>query len=314
MTARHHHYLSQCYLRGFTEGCSKNSKLTVFDHLANKVYETRPRNVGGIRDFNRIDTEGVDQNVLEHTLAEFESNAAKALRNIEEGASFEGDNKELILYLAALIGTRSPARREHWRRFQAQVMEQVMGLTLASRERYESQVRQMRKTGREMDDSVGYEDVKKFFESKEYRIEVAREHHIHMEFVGVQAIFPLLLSRNWMIVKATVESGPFISSDNPVGLVWNDPDSIPPFYRNSPGYGLKDTRVFFPLSKSTALVGEFDGKEGIIRGNRELIASINTFTLAHSKKQIYAPKLGFYYLNESQLLCDGKHLRKHFKF
>ncbi|MFZ3064317.1 MAG: DUF4238 domain-containing protein [Nitrospirota bacterium] len=69
MTARHHHYLSQCYLKGFTKGDSKKSKLTVIDFREKKLFETTPRNVGGIRDFNRIDIEAIDQNALEKSLS-----------------------------------------------------------------------------------------------------------------------------------------------------------------------------------------------------------------------------------------------------
>ena len=54
MTARHHHYLSQCYLKGFTKGGSKKSKLKVFDLRNKKIFETIPRNVGGIRSIVRV--------------------------------------------------------------------------------------------------------------------------------------------------------------------------------------------------------------------------------------------------------------------
>lgn len=57
MNARHHHYLSQCYLRGFSSGNGKKSNLTVFDFQNKKVFVTSSRNVGGLRDFNRIDIE-----------------------------------------------------------------------------------------------------------------------------------------------------------------------------------------------------------------------------------------------------------------
>ncbi len=63
--SRHHHYLSQCYLKGFTQGSSKKSKLTVIDLKEKKRFEIIPRNVGGMRDFNRVEIEGVDPEVVE---------------------------------------------------------------------------------------------------------------------------------------------------------------------------------------------------------------------------------------------------------
>ncbi|OKR44764.1 hypothetical protein BH595_17235 [Pseudomonas aeruginosa] len=79
MTSRHHHFLSQCYLRGFTKNGSKKSRLIALEPEKRSYFETNPRNVGGIRDFNRIEVEGVDQEVLEKSLSEFESDAATAL-------------------------------------------------------------------------------------------------------------------------------------------------------------------------------------------------------------------------------------------
>jgi len=64
-SSRHHHYLSQFYLKGFTDGRSKKSKLTVIDAVTRKKFESNPRNVGGVRDFNRIEADGVEPDVLE---------------------------------------------------------------------------------------------------------------------------------------------------------------------------------------------------------------------------------------------------------
>ncbi|WP_280554734.1 DUF4238 domain-containing protein [Halomonas sp. 25-S5] len=311
MTARHHHYLSQCYLKGFTKGGAKKSKLTVIDFKENKRFETIPRNVGGIRDFNRIDIEGVEQNALEKSLSQFEGEAASALRNLEENLHFEGETRILILNLIALLAIRSPEMREHWRQCHAQIAERVMDLSLATKERWESQLRQMKESGKEVSDDITYEEIKRFHESKEYDITVAREHHIHMEFVGVDAILPYLDSRNWLLIKVTEESGPFITTDNPVNITWKEPDKIPLFYRNSPGYGMRGTQVYFPVSRNLALIGEFDGPEGIIDGNRELVSALNYKMLIFTYKQVYCPKIGFYFRGADGAPLEGTQVLKH---
>ena len=311
MTAHHHHYLSQCYLRGFTNGGSKKSKLTVFDLQGRRHFETIPRNVGGLRDFNRIDVEGVDPNILEKSLSKFEGAAASALIKLRDGAKFEGEVRVLILNLMALLSVRSPEMREHLRKFQAQILEKVMDLALATKERWESQIGQMKRSGIEVDESVTYEDVKKFHESKEYTIEVAREHHIRMEFAGIEAILPALDARKWLIIRTTSQTGPLITTDRPVNLTWKEPDKIPPFYRDSPGHGMKDTQVYFPISKDAALVGEFDGHEGAIDGTKELVAVLNSKMLIFAYKQIYAPKLNFHFRGKAGEILEGKYLFKH---
>ncbi len=308
MSARHHHYLSQCYLKGFTKGGSKKSKITVFDLKEGEHFETIPRNVGGIRDFNRIEVEGVDPNIIEKHFAKFEGNAASALRQIEDNLVFEGEARELILNLIAILAIRSPEMREHLRKFQAEVAERIMDISLATKERWESQIRQMKESGRAVNENVSYEDVKKFHENKQYTIEVARERHIHMEFVGIEAILPYLAARNWLLIRSTDETGPFITTDNPVNLTWKEPEKIPPLYRDSPGYGMKSTQVYFPVSRRLALVGEFEGRTGLIDGSKELVAILNSKLLMFAYKQIYTPKIGFFFIGKSGEIQEGTQL------
>lgn len=311
MTARHHHYLSQCYLKGFTSGESKKSKLIVFDLEERKHFQTIPRNVGGIRDFNRIDVEGVDPNILEKFLSKFEGEAASALHKLRNGDKFEGKVKAAVLNLLALLAVRSPQTREYLRKFHAQIAEKMMDLTLASEERWESQVRQMKESGVEVGDNATYEDIKKFHESKEYAIEVGREHHIRIEFARLEGIVPMLDARKWLIVRASSKSGPLITADRPVSLTWKEPDKIHAFYRNSPGYGMKNTQIYFPLSQGAALIGEFDGREGVIDGTKELVATLNSRMLTFAHRQVYAPKLNFYFRSTVGETLEGKHLLRH---
>ncbi|GAB4343134.1 MAG: hypothetical protein Kow0089_18720 [Desulfobulbaceae bacterium] len=310
MTARHHHYLSQCYLKGFTKGGSKKSKLTVVDFKEKKMFPTIPRNVGGIRDFNRVDVEGVDQNVVEKSYAEFEGKAAIALKNVQESLELEGKNKEYILNLIALLAVRSPEQRENTRQFTAQLAEKIMDLSLATKERWESQLAQMKADGYEPDGDLSYEDMKEFHESKRYKIEVVKERHIEMELFGVEAILPSLHDRNWLLIRSTDESGPFITTDHPVNLTWKEPDKVPPFYRYSPGFGLKGTHVYFPLSRNLSLLGEFEGKKGLIEATKHLVAVLNSKMLTFAFRQIYAPNINFFFLGRDRSIVDGSKIFK----
>jgi hypothetical protein len=308
MTARHHHYLSQCYLKGFTKGRAKKSKLSVIDPKEKKSFETIPRNVGGMRDFNRIDVEGVDQNEIEKSLAEFEGRAATALKKVGETREFADENKDLILNLIAMIAVRSPERREHMRKSHADIADRITGLTLETKERWERQVAKLRDEDPSYENGTTYEDAKKFFESKEYEITVAREYHIHMEMVQIDAILPCLFNRNWLLIQANESSGPFITTDNPVGLSWQEPDKVPPVYRQSPGFGLKGTEVYFPVSQDLALLGEFEGKEGMIEATENLVAIFNSKILFNAYKQIYAPKFGFKFYGKGNEILTGNRI------
>jgi hypothetical protein len=75
--ARNHHWVPQCYLKGFSKGWSKNSQLHVVDAVAQRQFMTLPRNVASAQDFNRIDIEGVAPDHIETSLAKFEVMSTK---------------------------------------------------------------------------------------------------------------------------------------------------------------------------------------------------------------------------------------------
>lgn len=308
MTARHHHFLSQCYLRGFTKNGSKKSNLIVVELSQKKHFETKPRNVGGIRDFNRINAEGVDQNILEKSLADFESQAATSLKALVEGADFAGQEKEAIITLIGLSAVRSPQMRENMREFQAQIAERILDIALASKERWESQIGQMRESGENVSESVTYEDVKRFHDSKAYKIDVAREHHIRMEMEMLQTIVPLLMERNWTLIRSNAESGSFITADRPVALDYDEPEKIPPVYRNAPGFGLTNTYVYFPIAKHVSLLGQFSERPPTLNAARGVVAHLNTRMLHSAYRQVYTPSLDFPFVGRDGEIMLGKAL------
>ncbi len=304
MTARHHHFLSQCYLKGFTCGQSKKSKLAVIDLKRNTSFETIPRNVGGVRDFNKIEIAGVDPNCLEHELSKFENQVATALKNLRETLNFSGETKGIILNFIALIACRSPERREYMRQSEAQFAEGVMSAILGSKEMWESQIHNLK-------ENISYEDIKKLIDSKKYTIEVPREEHIRTEQVLISTILPSLFMRRWLLVISDKKSGPFITTDSPVNLLWKDPEKIPPFYRDSPGFMSKETRVYFPISQELALIGEFDGDETKVKITEYLVAIFNSVTICKCPTQIYAPKFDFKFWSEEGNILSGNDLLKY---
>jgi hypothetical protein len=140
----------------------------------------------------------------------------------------------------------------------------------------------------------------------EYRLEVAREWHIDMEMAQIDSILPYLDARGWVLIEAPSHSIGFITSDNPVCLTWVDDTKVPPFYRNSPGFGLRDTIVFFPVSQSLALLGMFELDNRLIQASDEMVASYNALTISNCYKQIYAPKLGFKFQGKNDEILEGR--------
>ncbi len=91
-------------------GSGKQCRLTVANIAEKNYFETNPHNVGGVRDFNRVNIAGFKPDVLEGMLANFEGQVATALRRVAESRKFEGDDRVCILNLLALLAVRSPQR------------------------------------------------------------------------------------------------------------------------------------------------------------------------------------------------------------
>ncbi|HEQ1717495.1 TPA: DUF4238 domain-containing protein [Pseudomonas aeruginosa] len=304
--SRHHHYLSQCYLRGFTQGSAKNSKLTVLDLKSNTKFETIPRNVGGMRDFNRVEIAGVDPEIVEKAQADFEGEVATALKKLEATSDFSGETKNVILELIGMLAIKSPEMRKHLAEPQVKIAKLMMAMNLESKERWEAQVAEfIKSTGEDISGGATYEEVKSAFERGALEVSVSREHQIQMELAGMREITELLHRRNWVLLKPDDEAGEFITTDNPVSLTFNKP--VASAYV-SPGFGLPDTMVYFPVSKNLALVGEFGGRGGVQAANKYLVAMLNSKVIANSYQRVIASKCNFNYIAKGGAMQQGNAL------
>ena len=310
--ARHHHYIPQCYLRGFTVGSGKRRRVTVANLASRRFFETNPRNVGGVRDFNRINIEGFAPDALEGMLAHFEGEVATAIRNVAESHRFEGNDRNAILNLITLLAIRSPQQRENIRQFEEQLMKQVLGLSLATKERWESQLSQMKKAGYEVNEALSYEDMVAFYKKDEYDIRLNNEHYIALETKTHDALLKVLAQRKWKLHVATEDKGCFVTTDRPVVITWNHPEEIPVMMRASPGFGMTDTEVLFPVTQHLLLLGTFEGEDGTVEAVPELVAVANLRTIEHSYGNVYTPKKVFPYVGPDRKCYHDRHFMERF--
>lgn len=303
--ARNHHWVPQCYLKGFARSPSKNAQLFVADAKTGRSFLTSPRNVASARDFNRVDAVGIDPGHVEAGYADFEGLAAPALRRLRENYQIgTPEDHNLILNLIALLAVRTPCMRENVRDFHDRVARQMIRQTIATRERYEATLGRARPDGNPTaEDVLSYEAMRDFVESDEYTIEVSTTRHVDNELNLVNTVLPLLAARSWMLFKAQPGTGGFVTSDHPVGLQWSERKERGLFA--SPGFGLRGTEVIFPVSHDLLMVGEFDGKGGILEVDQERVAYANGFIIWHSDRQVYARDDRFFYLGSKGDLRRG---------
>lgn len=290
--ARNHHYLPQCYLKGFAKSPSKKSQLHVFDLKTGKSFCTCPRNVGAVRDFNTVELDGHAPDVVEKIFSQFETEASKVLDQIRACHVMPKDaDFNIFMNLVAHLAIRNPSVRKSIYKFQTDIVERISDLTLATKESYESTISQMKESGVDVDQTVSYADVKKFHDGKEYTINIANIRNIELEMTGVDAVLPTLADRRWTVAQADEKSGYFISSDHPVSLIWTDPKLKGGFY--PPGHGMQSTELVFPVVKEMAIIGTFEGEDKTVKASERLVASVNSRVFAFANKHIYSSRPAF---------------------
>lgn len=256
--------------------------VVVHDLKSKKTFEANTRNICAQRDFMRFEVKDRRPDWLEEEFGRLESEAVAAIRDVGRSGAFEGENKSQILNLIALLAVRSPEQRENMRDFQARIAERVMDLALEDKERWESLVKEMEiSTGQPS--LVTYEDAKDFHRRGEYTIEVPRERHIQTEIDLYRTVLQLLSQRKWTLYLVPGDQGEFITTSRPVVIVHIDSEKVPAYLRHSPGFGLKNTEVYFPLTKHALLIGRWDGDEKTIDSvNPSFVGMMNNQMIQHS--------------------------------
>lgn len=310
MTAKIHHYVPQCYLKGFARHRDE-PKLFVIDGNEQRSFVTNPKNVASEQHFHRIDAEGYPPDALESAFGNFEGELGPALERIIEARSLKNENdRAYLLNLMALIAVKNPRQRENFRSFHEAVAKRIMDLATATSERWESQIRRAKANGLVAKDAaVSYEEMRAFVEKDEFKIETTTDYHLKLEMQSFETVLPYFVHRNWVLFRAPKGKTGFVTSDHPVCLMWTDPAERGRFH--GPGHGLLGTQIVFPVSNELALIGAFEAREDEIDANELRIAQINGTVIVHARRQIYARHSDFLYkLHHNRKIMRGSELLK----
>lgn len=307
---RNMHYLPQCYLKGFAKSPNKKSQLHVYDLKKGTWFSTVPRNVGSRRDFNTVKVEGLAPDAVEKMLSEFETKFDRILTRMRDTAAIPtGVDYQDLMALIALIAIRNPHVRENHNKFLREVAERITDLTLASKERWESGIKQMKDAGVVLPPGPEptYEEMLKFHDERGYEIKIGTTMNVFSELKAFPEIAALLGERHWTLIVAEKDAGHFVCCDHPVSLTWTDPKLQNGFH--PPGFALSSTEVAFPLSKELAMVGDFEGYDRVITGNAAMVALVNSQVIRHCDWQIYSPRSEFYFLGGDRKIYHSEQLK-----
>jgi hypothetical protein len=312
-TARRHHYISEFYLNGFTYRDGKAKKLVALNRQENNYFTPTAKSLANVRDFNSINIPRMKTDAVETILSDFETKAAVAIQEVHATRKFEGESRLTILELMAMFTSRNPSRRENTKGLMSEVFKKSATILL----NHDSELRKLSedlatKLGAKDSSKMSPHELNTFIHDKT-KLELSTEYYLHTESIFIQSIFNALAHRKWTLVQSSEQTGPIITSDNPLIVCWKDPESVPLFYRESPGHGMKNTTVYFSLSQHLSLVGTFDGEEIIAPPNETLVAVNNTVHLMHAYNQIYLPSFDFRLLTRDHTIQDGHWLKKEYK-
>ena len=294
MIARRHHYVPQCYLKGFVLDREK-PQVFVIDGKEQRSFRTALINVAAERDFHRIEVDGYPPDALESALSGFEAKVGQALdRIIATRSTKNNEDRAYLLNLMALIAVKNPRHREGWRSAQQQLWKRVLDLATATPERWAAEMRRAKASG-DIDPGAGedYQRMREFVAADRYRITVPTGRHLEMEMKAFETVLPYFFRRKWVLFRAPITGTGFITSDHPVCLMWSDPKRRGTFH--PPGHGLRKTQIIFPISNELALIGAFEVDEEERDAPDRLIAQINATIALHAERQIYARESDFMY-------------------
>ncbi|WP_316179276.1 DUF4238 domain-containing protein [Bradyrhizobium sp. SZCCHNRI1009] len=287
---RKHHYVPQFYLRGFVD---EKGKLLVTDRASEKVFRTNPANVAAQRDFNTI--EGKDPHAVEKALSEFEGKVAPALERIKQTKSLSNaEDRNALMNLICSLAIRNPRQRATINDFTAEVMQMMLEMAVATKERWDSQVAQMKAEGVwDQKENISFEDMQTFVKEKNYTIGLKQDFNIEVEIKQHDRLLQHISARKWQMITAKQDSGGFVTTDVPVTLRWSDDKDHGMF---GPGFGVASTTVLFPISRDICLLGRFEGEEDTIKGDLFTVGRINSEIISNTRNQVYSRDHKFNYM------------------
>lgn len=303
--ARDHHTVPHFYLAGFTPNERKKDRLWETELEKRRQVQKLPAQASVVRDFYRVEVDGLDPNEVEGLLKTVEDEASRIIKTTNGTRELpEGEDLGLLIDFMALMAVRSPGYAEILKGLWTWAYEGLTEYLLSSEDSWRNAVfaAKARRTDLriELDENSikeSYAASKKMYEEKAYSLKWRTGSHLGYMMSSWEKIADLLEQRKWLLVVSNKEIGEFICTDRPVALMFTD-DKVR--RGMSPGFGLPNTRVFFPLNRRMVLIGRYDfARNGTESATTELVAIANSVQLNYRRKFVYSSRKDFVLLDHT---------------
>ena len=253
------------------------------DFKERRTFRTSPANVALERDFHTIDVPGDPPDVVEKKLADFEGDLGPAIMHILETCSLADESDRAVLFFfMALLTIKNPRMRKTVGEWMGDVAESEMKMKAADAAAWEADMARAKAEGTIPEDADTNE-LRKLVLQGAFTYGVSVPGHLHMEFNLVDKLLPYFHDRRWLLCKGPADRSTFITSDNPVCLMWQNPKVSEP-----PGLGRRGTQIVFPVANELTIIGTYEGRDCTVEAGNELTAVINGNVLPHVGRQVYA--------------------------
>ena len=193
-----------------------------------------------------------------------------------------------VTNLICLIAVRNPFFRKSFNRARAQSIHIIGDLLVSDEKLFEHHVRKARENGEKIPDSISFEEMKRFIHERNYEIEFFPEDNLRTELNIFNDILQILGERTWSLIIAPQGGPEFICSDHPVVINWKSG-------RQGPiGLGLRETEVFFPLSRRAGFYGTFeDPLKDVVHAEPGNVATMNRRVAFNAERHVFSPLESF---------------------
>jgi len=294
---RKHHFLSVCYLKGFSLENSKDGRLHVFNLESNKRFASTPRNVGHKRDLYKLDVgEGDDAFFLERGISEaVEGPFAKVMGSIVSRGALPctpHDWDALLRFIAFQVA-RVPSTLDAAGWLSSQFAKE----SLRRISQDSSKFAQIKKRASDAGDLFEgtledlCEEVRRL-DAGDLKMIPSRNLQLHQMLGMMDDFLHMIASRPWRLLIAEDEAPDLICSDRPV--ITTAPETNPPRGRFETWLGR--AHLTFPLTRRMWLISnsEFDA-EGVHVCSSKTVAAANYRIALHADRFLYSPNPVFTY-------------------
>jgi hypothetical protein len=289
-----HHFIPKSYLSGFTTLTDKKKEeLWVIDQNSATLRPSTPKNEAHKRYLYRVDVHpGGDEFGIEKAFSEFETLSIPILKEMGETRCIpSGEKYSILINYITLQIIRTPKFRTDYHKMLSSIGDQMHKITLQiitqSKAYFEKYIEDMlaRKPHLKKED-FEYEKIKNSIDNVTIEADIDQNYYVEQSIKLTDKLLPLLGNRIWRTFVPKNGNSHFITSDNPVALIWSDQKN----YGRPIGYGLEGTDVIFPINKSMVIIGRFNSKRDNFQISDKKLAFINNCIAGVSDRFIYSCK------------------------